>query len=136
VWQALFCVQIRRQTEAGIEVATFVPLVAGYKFKETGSHVGYKTYLNPATEPVLFILSENVCLHRVTTGFELQEESDEAQVELLASHINPTELVVIATDDSIPSLNSFNYPQAERNAQVKIPAPKKYSLIFFWVRMR
>ena len=62
-----------------MEVATFVPMVAGYKFKETGNHVGYKTYLNPATEPVLFALSESVCLHRVTTGFQLQEASDEAQ---------------------------------------------------------
>ena len=105
VWQALFCVQIREQSGANVKRCTFVPMMAGYRYKESCSHEGFQAYCNPATEPILFTLTSDITLHRVTTGFRLQKESDDADYELLASYVNPAELVAFATEQPIPELN-------------------------------
>ncbi len=118
--QAAFCVQVRApRLDGGFDV-TYVPMMAGMKFKEIGKHSGYACFVYPASEPVLFALTGEVCLHGVTTGFRLREKSEEANFSFLATHINPHEMVVIPTDGPIPQLNSFDYSQAAKASQVRI----------------
>ena len=123
VWQALFCVQIRERCGANVKRCTFVPMMAGYRYKESCSHEGFQAYCNPATEPILFTLTSDITLHRVTTGFRLQKESDDADYELLASYVNPAELVAFATEQPIPELNCFDYALATKRAQVNDSRP-------------
>ena len=116
----LFAVQVRVSRGNNVFDAVYVPMVAGYRFTEISSEEGYKTYSNPARDPVMFVLSGGICLHRVTTGFRLKPSSDETyNFPLMAAYTNPYELVAIPTECAIPEFDSaFDYELAAQRASV------------------
>ena len=118
---ALFCIPILIPTTDGYECVN-IPMVAGYRYNEVGSScVGYKEYVNPASQPMLFGLTSSVRLHRVTTGFKLHQSADEGHDHsFLNNYIDPEVLVALPTSRPIPDLFSFDCLHAAKEAKVLI----------------
>ena len=91
----MFCIEIRVPSTKGF-TAILIPMVCGYKYNEVGAFMGHKKYHNPPSEPLTFGLTAAISLHAVTTGYQLQQQSDGRHAYLLG-HTQPDVVVAIPT---------------------------------------
>ena len=128
--QALFCVQIRKpNTDKPGWSTVNVPMIAAYKYCAAGPPcIGYRRYYNPAREPVLFGLTDDVVIHGVMTGYILQSITSAAakcSYRLMSNVTDDDFIVAISTAGSLPELSSFNYLAAEKQAKLALASITK-----------
>ena len=128
--QALFCVQIRKpNTDKPGWSTVNVPMIAAYKYCAAGPPcIGYRRYYNPAREPVLFGLTDDVVIHGVMTGYILQSITSadaKCSYRLMSNVTDDDFIVAISTAGSLPELSSFNYLAAEKQAKLALASITK-----------